>query len=295
MRRLPHIFKAKSFYERIREKIIIIKKILLVILCILIDSGSAFAGQAVLIQSTTSTKNSGFFEYILPIIKSETGLVANVVAVGTGAAIKNAEKCNGDLLIVHAENREKAFVLAGFGSNRQKLMYNDFVIIGPENDPAQIGSTLNIQEALKRIAYYKHRFVSRGDDSGTNIKELELWELTGINPNNFSGDWYLELGSGMGTTLNAGVELNAYVFTDRATWISYKNKQNFQIIFEGDTLLFNQYGIVAVNPSNCPSTKYNEANKIITWLISSSGQKAIKSFNLDGQQLFFPNSTSQLN
>ena len=263
------------------------------ILSFLISPGNAFAENAVLIQSTTSTKNSGFFQYILPLIKTETGLTANVVAVGTGAAIKNAEKCNGDLLIVHAQNRERAFVKAGFGSNRKNLMYNDFILVGPKEDPSQIKSSQTIENALIRIATDKHKFASRGDDSGTNIKELELWELTGIKPHDFSGDWYLELGSGMGTTLNAGVELNAYVFTDRATWLSFKNKQNFQVLFEGDTHLFNQYGIISVNPSHCPKTKYNEANKIITWLTSARGQEAIKNFKLDDQQLFFPNVISE--
>ena len=249
----------------------------------------SFGGDALLIQSTTSTKNSGFFDYILPIIHKETDLTANVVAVGTGAAIKNAEKCNGDILLVHAKARESLFLKAGYGLERKDLMYNDFILVGPKSDPAKIYKSKNITAALKRIAAGKLKFASRGDDSGTNIKELELWKLSQINPQEFSGEWYLEMGAGMGATLNAGIELNAYILTDRATWISFKNKRDFRILFEGDPNLFNQYGIIAINPSNCPNTKIYKANKFIEWLTSNRGQKEIKNYKIDGQQLFFPN------
>ncbi len=246
-----------------------------------------YAKEAILIQSTTSTKNSGFFEYILPIIENNTGVIANVIAVGTGAAIKNAERCNGDLLIVHAKHREEIFVKEGFGVNRKNLMYNDFVLVGPNHDPANLKSSVTVNEAFKRIAMSKHKFASRGDDSGTNIKELKLWKDTQINPQDFSGDWYLETGSGMGSTLNIGIELNAYVFTDRATWISFNNKQNFKILFQGDRNLFNQYGVIPVSPSNCPETKIKETTQVIDWLTSAAGKKAITNFTLNRQQLFF--------
>ena len=166
-------------------------------------------------------------------------------------------------------------------------MYNDFVLVGPSNDPANIGSSTTVYESFTRIALNKSKFVSRGDDSGTNIKEMKLWKNTRTNPRNFSGIWYLETGSGMGTTLNIGIELNAYVFTDRATWISFKNKQNFKILFQGDENLFNQYGIVPVNPSNCPQTKTKETRRVVDWLTSSNGQQVIENFRLNGKQLFF--------
>jgi len=248
---------------------------------------ASLANETILIQSTTSTKNSGFFEYILPIIEKDIGITANVIAVGTGAAIKNAERCNGDLLIVHAKDREEAFVAAGFGATRKDLMYNDFVLVGPSNDPADVKTSLTPNEAFTRIAVGRQKFISRGDDSGTNIKELKLWKLTGIKPQNFSGDWYFETGSGMGTTLNIGVELGAYVFTDRATWISFRNKQDFRILFQGNKNLFNQYGVIPISPINCPETKISETIHIIDWFTSLKGKTAIKNFKLNGQQLFF--------
>ena len=246
------------------------------------------ASETLLIQSTTSTKNSGFFDYILPIIKKETGISANIVAVGTGAAINNARNCNGDLLIVHARDREETFVKDGFGIKRFDLMYNDFVIVGPKSDPAKIKKSKTIEVVLRKIATGRHKFASRGDDSGTNIRELALWSFSRINPQNSSGQWYLEMGSGMGATLNAGIELRAYVLTDRATWTTFKNKQNYEILFEGDNKLFNQYGAITINPAICPDVKASEANKIIDWLVSRKGQSVIGELRIDGQQLFFP-------
>ena len=267
-----------------------LKYIILILIITVFNGLKLHAGEALLIQSTTSTKNSGFFEYILPILKKETGLTANVIAVGTGAAIKNAEKCNGDLLIVHAKKREEAFVKSGFGLIRKNLMYNDFVIIGPKSDPANVASSMSTEVALERIASIKHKFASRGDDSGTNIKEIELWQNTKIDPKEFSGNWYLELGAGMGATLNTGIELNAYIFTDRATWLSFKNKRDFKILFQGDETLFNQYGIITVSPVNCPNTKLKKSNRFVEWITSKGGQDAIKGLKLNEQQLFFPNS-----
>ena len=221
----------------------------LIIFFLVIIIGAPLVGEPILIQSTTSTKNSGFFKYILPIIEKDIGISANVIAVGTGAAVKNAEKCNGDLLIVHAKDREQAFVDSGFGETRKNLMYNDFVLVGPNHDPANIKSSISPTEAFKQIAESKQKFVSRGDDSGTNIKELKLWASTNINPQNFSGDWYLETGSGMGTTLNIGIELDAYIFTDRATWIGFRNKHDFRILFQGRFL--DSWGVGCVCLSVC--------------------------------------------
>ncbi len=245
--------------------------------------------QPLIVQSTTSTLNSGFFDYILPIINDELGIKAHIVGAGTGAAIKNAENCDGDVLIVHAREREEKFVKSGFGLKRENLMYNDFVIVGPSSDPVKIINLEDIISVFKKIASNRHFFISRGDESGTNIKELKIWELAGVNLKPESGKWYYEVGAGMGSTLNIAIQLNAYVLTDRATWISFKNKSNFKILFEGDDLLFNQYGIISINPSHCPNTKYKEAKKFIDWLVSKHGQNKIKKYILKGEQLFFPN------
>ena len=267
-----------------------ISKIVILILSIQFKILPLLASEPLLIQSTTSTKNSGFFDYILPIIHAETGILANVVAVGTGAAINNVKNCNGDLLIVHAKNREKNFVKGGFGIKRYDLMYNDFIIIGPSSDPANIREFAKIESVFKKIAAGSYKFTSRGDDSGTNIRELELWRSSKIKPQKFSGVWYLETGSGMGTTLNIGIELNSYILVDRATWITFRNKQDHKILFEGDEALFNQYGIIAVNPENCPDAKFSKANVLIKWLISPEGQSKISDLKINGEQLFFPNS-----
>ena len=245
--------------------------------------------QPLIVQSTTSTLNSGFFDYILPIINNELGINAHIVGAGTGAAIKNDENCDGDVLIVHAREHEEKFVESGFGLKRENLMYNDFVIVGPSSDPVKIINLEDIISVFKKIASNRHFFISRGDESGTNIKELKIWELAGVDLKPESGKWYYEVGAGMGSALNIAIQLNAYVLTDRATWISFKNKSNFKILFEGDDLLFNQYGIISINPSHCPNTKYKKAKKFIDWLISKQGQDKIKQYILKGEQLFFPN------
>jgi tungstate transport system substrate-binding protein len=253
-------------------------------------AGAAAAqDQSILVQSTTSTANSGLYEYLLPKFTEKTGITVNVVAVGTGQAIKNAENCDADVLLVHAKSSEMQFVNAGFGVERHDLMYNDFVIVGPAADPAGINGMADAEEALKKIAAAGATFASRGDDSGTHKKELELWAGTGIDPHAASGDWYRETGSGMGATLNAGVGMGAYVLTDRATWISFGNKGDFGIAVEGDPALFNQYGVILVNPEKCPSVKVEPGQAFIDWLLSDEGQGAIAGFQLNGQQLFFPN------
>ncbi len=243
----------------------------------------------IVLQSTTSTQNSGLYDYILPIYKEQTGLKVNVVAVGTGQALKNAARCDGDVLIVHAKKRELDFIKNGYGISRSNLMYNNFVIIGPISDPANVAKSNNIIEALKKIEEEKAKFISRGDDSGTHIKERKLWEYAAINPTKFSGQWYLESGSSMGATITLAVSVKAYTITDHATWVAYKNKQNHKILFSGDKRLFNQYGVIVVNPKHCKNVRYEEAVKFKNWLLSDAGKKAISSYKIQDVQLFYPN------
>lgn len=250
------------------------------------------ADKSIIVQSTTSTKNSGLYEHMLPLFKKDTGITVNVVAVGTGQAIKNARNCDGDVLLVHAKAAEEKFVASGYGVKRFDLMYNDFVIVGPPADPAKIAGSNNAGDALKKIAAAKALFASRGDDSGTHKKEKSLWKAAGIDQKAGSGKWYRETGSGMGATLNAGVGMGAYVLTDRATWIAFKNKGDFKIVVEGDKALFNQYGVILVNTAKCPKVKADLGQQFVDWLISAKGQTAIRGYKRNGQQLFFPNATA---
>lgn len=245
--------------------------------------------RSIIVQSTTSTANSGLYDTLLPRFEAQSGIKVNVVAVGTGQAIKNAENCDGDVLLVHDKASEQAFVEAGFGAARTDLMYNDFIIVGPADDPARIGGMTDAQEALAKIADARSVFVSRGDNSGTHRKEAALWGEAGIDPVAASGTWYRETGSGMGATLNAGVGMGAYVLTDRATWTSFANRQDHRIHVEGDGDLFNQYGVIPVNPARCPSVDAEAARQFVDWLLSASGQQAIGDYRVAGKQLFFPN------
>ena len=247
----------------------------------------------IVVQSTTSTQNSGLFDYILPLFKAKTGIEVRVVAVGTGQAIKNASNGDGDVLFVHAKAAEEKFVAEGHGVERFDVMYNDFVIVGASSDPAGIAGSNNTVEALKKIADAKAPFASRGDDSGTHKAELALWKKAGIDVKTASGDWYRETGSGMGATLNTGVGLGAYVMSDRATWISFGNKGDYRIVVEGDPVLFNQYGIMLVNPAKHPNIKAEAGQKFIDWVLSAEGQNAIRSYQINGQPLFFPNAAVQ--
>lgn len=250
---------------------------------------AAQAGDSIIVQSTTSTANSGLYEAILPTFKDTSGITVNVVAVGTGQAIRNAENCDGDVLLVHAKPSEEKFVASGGGVERTDLMYNDFVVVGPSDDPAQVASSASITEALTKIANAGALFTSRGDDSGTHKKERALWAAANLTPADASGTWYRETGSGMGATLNAAVGMGAYTLTDRATWISFQNKSDFKIVLEGDETLFNQYGVILVNPDKCPNVDATAGQAFIDWLLSDAGQSAIAGYKLDGQQLFFPN------
>jgi len=260
----------------------------------LLMTGAAWAqGQSIIVQSTTSTANSGLYDHILPIFENETGIQVNVVAVGTGQAIRNARNCDGDVLLVHAKPAEEKFVADGFGTTRTDLMYNDFVIVGPADDPADVGGMEDAGDALARIAEAGALFASRGDDSGTHKTETALWSGAGVDPTAASGDWYRETGSGMGATLNAGIGMGAYVMTDRATWISFGNRQDYAIAVEGDADLFNQYGVIPVHPDTCPSVNADAAQSFVDWLLSEEGQAAIAAHEVAGQQLFFPNAPAK--
>jgi len=243
----------------------------------------------VLVQSTTSTANSGLYDYLLPQFEQVSGIKVNVVAVGTGQAIRNARNCDADVLLVHAKSAEDAFVQDGFGVERHDLMYNDFVIIGPKSDPANISNITNVQTAFLKIANTTQAFASRGDDSGTHKKELSLWNMAGVDVDKASTSWYRSTGSGMGATINTAVGLGAYTITDRATWISFKNKSDFKILLEDDPALFNQYGVILVNKAKCPSVHAIAGQEFIDWLISPGTQKKIADFSISGQQLFYPN------
>ena len=253
----------------------------------------AFGSEAIIVQSTTSTQNSGLYDYLLPIYQQQTGEQVYVVAVGTGQAIKNARNCDGDVLLVHSKADEQAFVAQGYGVKRFDLMYNDFVIIGPENDPAELARATNIKQALRQIATTTSRFISRGDDSGTHKAELRFWKVADINPAQMMGQQYLETGQGMGASLNMAVQLGGYIISDRATWLAFGNRQTHKILFQGDPALFNQYGVTMVNPDTCPSTATAQAMVFVRWLLSETGQAAINSYNVNGQQLFFANATEK--
>jgi tungstate transport system substrate-binding protein len=245
----------------------------------------------IVVQSTTSTQNSGLFDAILPMFTKTHGIDVRVVSVGTGQAIRNAANGDGDVLLVHAKLAEEKFIADGFGVKRFDLMYNDFVLVGPANDPAGISGGNDIVAALKTIAQTGSLFASRGDDSGTHKAELRLWKLATVNATAESGKWYREVGSGMGATLNVGIGMGAYVLTDRATWIAFGNKGNYQIAVENDHRLFNQYGVMLVNPDKHSRIKATAGQLFIDWLLSIEGQQAIGEFSADGQQLFFPNAS----
>ncbi len=241
------------------------------------------------VASTTSTQNSGLYEYLLPKFKADTGIDVHIIAVGTGQAIKLAEKGDADVLLVHHKPSELKFVKEGYGVKRFDLMYNDFVILGPKDDPAGIKGGKDAIEALKAIADKKLPFVSRGDDSGTNKKELELWKAAGFDANSFDSSWYRETGSGMGATLNVASSMNGYTLSDRSTWLNFGNKGELQILVQGDEHLFNQYGVILVNPERFPHVKKKMGQTFIDWLLSDKGQKIIAGYRIKGEQAFFPN------
>jgi len=264
------------------------KKIILIILLVIPDILNA--NEYIVLQSTTSTQNSGFYEYILPIYYKFSGIRVRVIAVGTGQAIKNSKNCDGDVLIAHSKLDEVQFVKEGFGLYRKDLMYNDFVIVGPNHNPAKINNSDSLNDVLRKIANSNVTFISRADNSGTHKAELRLWNYAKINISKLkSSTNYKEVGLGMGATLNVSVQLDAYTLSDRGTWFTFNNKLNHKIIFQNNTNLFNQYGIVAINPKHCKNVKSDYAENFINWLLSPEGQKNINSFKIKDQQIFFSN------
>ena len=257
-----------------------------------VSAGPA-ADEFIVVQSTTSTRNSGLFDHLLPAFREKTGIEVRVVAVGTGQAIRNAANGDGDVLFVHARSAEEQFVADGDGVARFDVMYNDFVIVAPPSDPADVAGMSDAVAALVKIAGTEAPFASRGDDSGTHKAELRLWQEAGIDVKAASGGWYRETGSGMGATLNTGTGMGAYVMTDRATWIAFGNKGDYRIAVEGDPKLFNQYGIILVNPDRHPRVRADPGRQFIDWILSGEGQAAIASYQVDGRQLFFPNAGSR--
>jgi tungstate transport system substrate-binding protein len=245
--------------------------------------------QFITVASTTSTENSGLFGELLPKFQDETGIEVRVVAVGTGQAIKLAENGDADVLFVHHKPSEEKFVANGFGVERHEVMYNDYVIVGLASDPAGIKGSKDVADALAKIAAAEAPFASRGDDSGTHKAELALWDEAGVDVAGASGTWYRETGSGMGPTLNTAAGMDAYALTDRGTWLSFENPQNLEIVVEGDPRLFNQYGIILVNPEKHLHVKADLGQKFIDWMLSDEGQQAIAAFKINGQQAFFPN------
>ncbi|WGD50730.1 extracellular solute-binding protein [Bradyrhizobium sp. CB1650] len=262
----------------------------LALLCGLAASigASSAEDRSIVVASTTSTQDSGLFGYLLPIFKAKTGIDVKVIAQGTGQALDTARRGDADVVFVHAKPQEERFVADGFGVKRFDVMYNDFVLIGPKSDPAGVKGK-DIVTALKAIEAKGAPFVSRGDRSGTHAAELALWIVAGIDIPSAKGPWYREIGQGMGAALNTASAMNAYVLSDRGTWISFKNRGDLDIVVEGDKRLFNQYGVILVNPEKHPGVKKELGQTFVDWLISPEGQAAIAGYKIDGQQLFFPN------
>jgi tungstate transport system substrate-binding protein len=253
----------------------------------------AFTAQAqqkfITVASTTSTEQSGLFKHLLPAFEKKTGIDVRVVALGTGQALDMGKRGDADVVFVHAKALEEKFVAEGFGVQRFEVMYNDFVLVGPKSDPAKVGGSRDIVAALQKIKAAQAPFASRGDKSGTHFAEVELWKAAGVDIAKDKGPWYRETGSGMGPTLNTASGMNAYALTDRGTWLSFKNRGDLVISVQGDKRLFNQYGVILVNPAKHPHVKKAEGTAFIDWVTSAEGQKAIADYKIGGEQLFFPN------
>jgi tungstate transport system substrate-binding protein len=245
--------------------------------------------KSIVVASTTSTQDSGLFGSILPLFKAKTGIDVKVVAQGTGQALDTARRGDADVVFVHAKAQEEKFVAEGFGVKRFDVMYNDFVLIGPKADPAKVKGSKDVVAALKAVYQASVPFVSRGDKSGTHSAELALWKAADLDPAAAKPVWYKEIGQGMGAALNTASAMGGYVLSDRGTWISFKNKGDLDIAVEGDKRLFNQYGVMLVNPEKHPSVKKQEGQAFVDWVLSAEGQSAIAAYKIEGQQLFFPN------
>jgi tungstate transport system substrate-binding protein len=257
--------------------------------CLALATQALAQEKSIVVASTTSTQDSGLFDYLLPLFKASTGIDVKVVALGTGQALDTARRGDADVVFVHAKSEEEKFLAEGFGVKRFPVMYNDFVLIGPKGDPAGIKGSKDIVAALKTLKDKAAPFISRGDRSGTHIAELNLWKVAGVDIAAEKGPWYKSIGQGMGAALNTAQASDAYVLADRGTWISFKNRGGLGIAVEGDRRLFNQYGVMLVNPAQHPHVKKELGQAFIDWLISAEGQKVIADYKIEGQQLFFPN------
>ena len=260
----------------------------LMLLSGMMASGHA-AERFITVASTTSTEQSGLFGYLLPIFEKKSGIQVRVVALGTGQALDVARRGDADVVFVHDKAAEEKFLKEGYGVQRFDVMYNDFILVGPESDPAKVTGGKDIVEALKKISAARAPFASRGDRSGTHAAELRLWKMANIDPATGKGSWYRETGSGMGPTLNTASAMNAYALSDRGTWLNFRNRGDLVIVVQGDKRLFNQYGVMLVNPAKHPHVKKELGQAFIDWLVSPAGQQAIAGYKIGGEQLFFPN------
>ena len=251
-------------------------------------SGAHAQERFITVASTTSTEQSGLFAHLLPVFEKATGIKVRVIAQGTGQALATGQRGDADVLFVHNKVAEEKFVAEGFGVKRQEVMYNDFVLIGPKADPAKAAGK-DILEGLRRVAAAQVPFVSRGDKSGTHAAELRYWKAAGVDIDTAKGPWYRDTGSGMGPSLNTAASMNAYILADRATWLNFKNRGELGIVVEGDKALFNQYGVILVNPAKHAHVKQADGQAFIDWIVSSAGQRAIADYKIGGEQLFFPN------
>ena len=261
------------------------------LLCVsaLAAPGTAAQTRFITVASTTSTEQSGLFRHILPVFEQKSGIQVRVVALGTGQALDMARRGDADVVFVHAKSAEEKFIAEGYGVRRLPVMYNDFVLIGPKSDPAGIAGSKDVLDALRRIKSAASPFVSRGDRSGTHMAEIELWRMSGIGIEKDRGPWYRDTGQGMGPALNTASSMNGYILADRGTWISFKNRGNLAILVEGDKRLFNQYGLILVNPEKHKHVKKDMGQAFIDWIVSPDGQQAIAAYKIGGEQLFFPN------
>jgi tungstate transport system substrate-binding protein len=251
-------------------------------------AAAALAG-FITVASTTSTEQSGLFKHLLPMFERNSGIQVRVVALGTGQALDMGKRGDADVVFVHAKALEEKFVTEGYGVRRFEVMYNDFVLVGPKFDPAKVGGGKDIVAALQKIKAAQAPFASRGDKSGTHFAELQLWTMAGIDIAKDKGPWYRDTGSGMGPTLNTASGMNAYALTDRGTWLSFKNRGELVIAVERDQRLFNQYGVILVNPAKHPHVKKAMGQAFVDWIVSPEGQAAIAGYKIGGEQLFFPN------
>lgn len=261
-----------------------VRVIYLLLLCLLIPINTL--AETLVIQSTTSTRDSGLYNYLLPKYPHFNSIKIKVIAVGTGQAIKNAENCDGNILIVHDEQRELEFMSKGYGTKRHVLMYNDYVLIGP-NDDTYVSESRNIAEAFSRIHEKQYNFISRSDSSGTHSAELSIWNQLSLNPKIYSGTWYLESGQGMGPSLNIAVALNGYIFSDRSSWIRFKNKRNHKILYANKNELKNKYGMILVNGQRCTSLNYEKSLKLYNWLSSQDAANHIINYRINKQSVFY--------